>query len=96
MVEPMGVDFFADDQTGHSTWKALGFQPDRPIRYSYTYTPSREGCDPIGADELATVSFRAEGDLDGDGVRSIFELRSILDATGLHEPDALHVYQRVE
>jgi len=95
-IDPIEVDFFADEQTGHATWEALGFQPDRPIRYSYSYTPSHEGCDLIGGKEPGTVTFRAEGDLDGDGVRSIFELRSALDATGLHQADALHVYQRVE
>jgi hypothetical protein len=95
-VESEKVDFSADDQSGHATWTALGFQPDRPIRYSYSYTPSREGCDLIGSDDLGSVTLRAEGDLDGDGVRSIFERRAILDASGLQPADALHVYRRVE
>jgi type II secretory pathway pseudopilin PulG len=95
-VESETVDFSADNQSGHATWTGLGFQPERPIRYSYSYTPSRAGCDRSGRDDLGSVTFRAEGDLDGDGVRSVFERRAILDATGLQPADALHVHQRVE
>lgn len=95
-VDSAEVDFFAEDQPGHATWEALGFQPERPIRYSYSYTPSRAGCGLIGRDASGTVSFRAEGDLDGDGVRSIFERRAIIQTDGLQPADALHVYQRIE
>lgn len=95
-VDSNTVDFFAEEQPGHTTWEALGFQPDRPIRYSYSYTPSRDGCGLDGSDEIVSISFRAEGDLDGDGVRSIFERRATVDAGGLQPADALHVHQRVE
>ncbi|MGB8328883.1 MAG: hypothetical protein WCE62_02055 [Polyangiales bacterium] len=95
-VESTEVDFLSDDQEGHATWESLGFQPDRPIRYSYSYLPSRDGCNLIGNEALGSVSFRAEGDLDGDGVRSVFELRAVLDATGLQPPEVLNVHQRVE
>jgi len=95
-VDSNAVDFFADEQVGHTTWEALGFQPDRPIRYSYSYTPSRDGCGLDGSDEIVSISFRAEGDLDGDGVHSIFERRATVDAGGLQPADALHVHQRVE
>lgn len=95
-VESERVDFFADGQAGHATWEALGFQPDRPIRYSYSYTPSRDGCHLAGDAESGWVSFRAEGDLDGDGVRSIFERRANLEADGLQAAGELHVHQRVE
>jgi type II secretory pathway pseudopilin PulG len=95
-VDLAEVDFFADDQAGHSTWEALGFQPDRPVRYSYSYTPSRDGCDLIGSDALGAVAFRAEGDLDGDLVRSTFERRATLEADGLKPADVLHVHKRTE
>ena len=90
------VDFFADDQAGHTTWKALGFQPDHPVRYSYSYTSSQDGCDLIGSADWGSVSFRAEGDLDGDGVRSTFERQATLEANGFKPGDTLHVHQRTE
>ena len=74
----------------------LGFQPDRPVRYSYSYTPTEDGCDLIGSDELGSISFRAEGDLDGDGVRSTFERRATLEADGLKPANALQVHRRIE
>jgi type II secretory pathway pseudopilin PulG len=95
-VDLAEVDFFADDQAGHSTWEALGFQPDRPVRYSYSYTPSHDGCELIGSDDLGAVTFRAEGDLDGDLVPSTFERRATLEADGLKSADVLHVRQRTE
>ncbi len=95
-VDSVEVDFFADDEVGHSTWEALGFQPDRPVRYSYTYTPSRDGCALDGNEDLRTVTFRAEGDLDGDLVRSTFERQATLEAGEWKPADALHVHQRTE
>jgi hypothetical protein len=95
-VELTEVDFSAEEHSGHASWEALGFQPDRPVRYSYSYAPSHHGCDLIADGEPRVVSFRAEGDLDGDGVRSIFERRATIDAKGLKPADTLHVYQRVE
>lgn len=95
-VDPAKVDFFAEEQAGHATWEALGFQPDRPVRYSYTYTPTRVGCDLIGSDNAGAVTLRAEGDLDGDLVRSTFERQATIEADGLRPTDALHVRQRTE
>jgi hypothetical protein len=90
------VDFFADDQAGHSTWEALGFQPGRPVRYSYSYTPSHDGCALNGNEEPGAVTFRAEGDLDGDLVRSIFERQATLEAGAFKPATTLHVHQRIE
>ncbi|MGB3049548.1 MAG: type II secretion system protein [Polyangiales bacterium] len=90
------VDFAAEEQSGHESWEALGFQPDRPVRYSYSFLPGQHGCDLVDAGDLRSVSFRAEGDLDGDGVRSIFERRSRIDGTGLTPADTLHIHRRVE
>lgn len=95
-VDSVEVDFSAADESGHVSWEALGFQPDHPIRYSYTYTPTRHGCDLLSADASVEISFRAEGDLDGDGVRSTFERRGSLEADGLRPAAALRVHQRIE
>ena len=95
-IESADVDFFAEEQAGHATWEALGFQPEQPIRYSYSYTPSQSGCDLIGADELGSVSFRAVGDLDGDGVWATFERQATLEAGEFKPGDKLHVHQRTE
>jgi type II secretory pathway pseudopilin PulG len=95
-VEPVTVDFVAADQPGHESWSALDFQPDRPIRYSYSYRPAKNGCDLESSEGAALVSFRAEGDLDGDGVRSTFERRATLEAGALEPEGVLHVHQRIE
>ena len=95
-VDPIEVDFVAEDQAGHASWAALGVQPDRSLRYSYSYRPSHHGCGLGSGDEPHTVSFRAEGDLDGDGVLSTFERRASIDAEGLKPEGPLHVHRRVE
>ncbi|MGB5810495.1 MAG: hypothetical protein WBG86_08200, partial [Polyangiales bacterium] len=79
------------------TWKALGFRPARPLRYRYSYLPSESGCG-IGDDGThMEVIFRAEGDLDGDGVMSRFERRSVPTSGGVLEPlEELHIDRRVE
>ncbi|MGB5351696.1 MAG: type II secretion system protein [Polyangiales bacterium] len=95
-VDSATVDFAAEEQSGHESWGALGFQPDRPVRYSYSYAPDRHGCDLVGEGDLRSVSFRAEGDLDGDGVRSMFERRATFGSTEWRPDETLHVYRRVE
>jgi len=95
-VDSAMIDFAAEEHAGHESWEALGFQPDRPVRYSYSYVPSHHGCELVGDQVLRSVSFRAEGDLDGDGVRSVFERRATIDGTGLKPAEALHIYRRVE
>ena len=95
-VEAQRVDFYSPEAKGHETWKALGFQPDHPVRYSYTFTPAVDGCDLVGREDLGTVSFRAVGDLDGDGVESTFEWQATLGRDGWEQADVLHVHQRIE
>lgn len=95
-VDSATIDFAAEEHAGHETWEALGFQPDRPLRYSYSFLPSHHGCDLVGDGDRGLVSFRAEGDLDGDGVRSVFERRATIDGTGLKPTETLHIHRRVE
>jgi type II secretory pathway pseudopilin PulG len=94
--EPRAVDFFSPDVTGNATWEAIGFQPNRPIRFSYRYSPSEHGCGLRGTNREVSVVFRAEGDLDGDGVRSVFERRATVGRDGFTPADALLVHQRTE
>ena len=95
-VDPQMVDFWSEDTPGHATWKAFGFQPERPIRFSYRYTTSRHGCGLRESDEGVAATFRAEGDLDGDGVLSTFERRASIGPDGLTPADSLLVHQRIE
>jgi len=102
-IDPEVVDFFAPTAQGHDNWEALGFQPDGAIRYSYRYMPSEAGCDLGGEGKNGPVTFRAEGDLEGDGVRSRFERQAAPTLDGTLQPlggpdglEVLHVHQRVE
>ena len=90
------IDFHAAEATGSATWQALDFQPDRPVRFSYSYTPSRHGCRLGDESEPGSVLFRAEGDLDGDGVRSTFERRATIGRDRLEPEGVLLVHQRTE
>lgn len=91
------VDFSAAETPGAPTWTALGFHPDRPLRYRYTFAPSRSGCDLAPDGSAPFVVFRAEGDLDGDGSRSTFERNAGVDGDGNLVPrDILFVRNRVE
>lgn len=95
-VDPVAVDFTADDTEGSETWSALGVAPSRPVRFSYAYAPSRSGCGLSSLDEPVEVVFRARGDLDGDAVFSTFERHAVVDRTGFQEADVLRVHQRIE
>lgn len=56
-----------------SGWAEFGYRPDQFFRYAYELRTSPDG--------RSTV-VHAEGDLDCDGVRSIYELRLTLGASG--------------
>lgn len=95
-VDSHDVDFFSTETDGHATWEALDFQPDRPVRFSYSFEPVANGCALGRNSEPTPIVFRAEGDLDGDGVRSTFERRATIDRNGFTPADALLVHQRTE
>jgi type II secretory pathway pseudopilin PulG len=72
--KPVAVRFADPEAPGSSTWQALGFEPSRPIRYRYTLAVPSAGCQQMrDSRDQFVVSVRAEGDLDGDGVLSLFE-----------------------
>lgn len=95
--EPISVDFGAPDTPGVDTWRALEFAPKVPLRYRYTFLPRAPACvvgDPF---PVPTLTLRAEGDLDGDGVFSRFERRAKLRARGVLEGERmLHIADRIE
>ncbi len=74
-VDAVLVDFTESNVTGVATWKAIGFAPETPLRFRYTFVPASTGCDrrPAAARGAPTVVLRAEGDLDDDGEYSRFE-----------------------
>ncbi|MDQ3035274.1 MAG: hypothetical protein M3Y87_22915 [Myxococcota bacterium] len=97
-VEPVDVDWSDASTLEGETWTALGFAPERPVRFSYAFEPTTHGCGLRSPAGTYLVTFRAEGDLDGDGERSIFERRAAANPeTGELEPlGILYVRDRVE
>ena len=90
------TDFSAQSAQGASSWQALGFTPQQPLRFRYTVTPAAWGCNRNLADGTPIV-LRAEGDLDGDGLYSSFERRArTLPAGKLQADGMLHVQDRIE
>ena len=74
---PVPVVFGAGDAP--ATWRAIGYEPAGPIRYRYTFLPARSGCGVLPADSHGepVLTLRAEGDLDGDGVLSLYERTAV-------------------
>lgn len=94
---PVTVDFQAPDTKGSETWRALGFQPDRPVRYRYAFTPRAAGCDLGKRPGTDLVTMSAEGDLDGDGATSRFWRLAGMGVEGELVPiGVLYVSNRVE
>lgn len=96
--EPVEVDWADASTPDGLTWTALGFAPSRPVRFSYSFEPTTHGCGLRSAEGTYLVTFRAQGDLDGDGERSIFERRAAADPrTGELVPiGTLYVRDRIE
>ena len=94
-VDPVAVDFAAAATPGASTWRAIGFAPADPTRFSYALTPTTAGCD-MPASPPQVLVLAAEGDLDGDGVRSHFERRATVHGDDLVPTGVLIVRERVE
>ncbi len=96
-VYPMQTDFAAKELPHSATWIALGLTTAQ-VRYSYQVSVAAPGCGPRANPPPVLVTFRAEGDLDGDGVRSSLERTAgaSSDQTELKPGPLLRVSQRVE
>jgi Tfp pilus assembly protein PilE len=95
-TDPVAVDFAAATTPGAATWSALGFAPADPTRYRYTLTPAMVGCDVTARGRAHVLVLTAEGDLDGDDVRSRFERRATVRGDDLVPTGVLIVSERVE
>lgn len=95
--EPATVDFDSEETPGYETWRALEFQPEIPVRYSYSFEPTAAGCGLRSPEGTYLLTLRAEGDLDGDGERSVFERRVAATEDGELVPfGILYVRDRAE
>jgi hypothetical protein len=92
-ADPVDVDFAADER-GAATWLALGQRGTARLRYSYEIIVPEPGC----AIRLArpALTFRAYGDLDGDGMRSLLERVSVPGAEALTPQGPLRILSRTE
>jgi type II secretory pathway pseudopilin PulG len=98
-LDPVPVDFGASDTIGRATWNALGITDVRDLRFSYSVIVPKAGCAPHDiAQGAAIITFRAEGDLDGDGIKSLIERSATLsaDQRTLVPIPPLRVERRVE
>jgi hypothetical protein len=83
----------SDDPPGvwdHPTWRALSFGFDQPHAFSFAFE-STQG--PTGQSHFRAV---AQGDLDGDGVTSTFEVRGEADSSGARLVPGMYVDREVE
>ncbi|MBW2463564.1 MAG: type II secretion system protein, partial [Deltaproteobacteria bacterium] len=96
-ADPIVVDFSSEDLERAAPFRALGFAPVRPLRYRYTYTPIKDGCDVRATEGRRLLTLRAEGDLDEDGKYSLFERLATSNAEGELVPlGVLQVTNRTE
>lgn len=91
------LDFEGTDLS-RAGFTAIGFTIEEPVRFAYSMTPTVSGCDLHSPEGTYLVTYRAEGDLDGDGERSLFERRDrALDGEDVLEPvGILYVRDRTE
>jgi hypothetical protein len=87
-AQPVAITLAEPTTPGNATWRALGFEPEAPVRYRYSFAPDASGCELWRRVPLPTVHLRAEGDLDSDGTRSLFE-HTLRIADGQLAPDPL-------
>lgn len=76
------VEFGDESVAGHETWRALGYEPQREVRFRYSIDVLRARCDVRAAPGTRLVDVVAEGDLDLDGQYSRFSIPLIQDEHG--------------
>lgn len=89
---------FAGTDLARTGFVAMGFTIEDPVRFSYSMIPTVSGCDLHSPEGTYLVTYRAEGDLDGDGERSLFERRDhALEGEDVLEPiGILYIRDRTE
>jgi hypothetical protein len=95
-VDALPHAFTVQGAPGAATWAALAFEPERPIRYAYTFAPTTAGCDLASDGRTPVLSLRAEGDLDGDGRRGRYERRAVIRGDVLEPTGVLIVHAPLE
>ncbi|MEO0326165.1 MAG: hypothetical protein AAF447_24665 [Myxococcota bacterium] len=97
-VSPNAAPFLAGSPPdAEAGWAALGFAPEREVRFRYRFEPAAEGCGVEVPPGEPLYRLRAEGDLDGDGVLSRFERLATLSDDGRVVPlGPLRVTDRTE
>jgi hypothetical protein len=80
-VEPVEASFVQPGMPGREVWEALAFQPPA-ARYMYSFVPEADGCGLRRDENVPLVTYVAEGDLDGDGILSLFELSAGVTVDG--------------
>jgi type II secretory pathway pseudopilin PulG len=91
-ADPVQVDF-AHDERGAATWSALGREA-APLRFGYQLEVLEPGCTQRAAGPA--LYLRAFGDLDGDGVTSLFERAARVEHGALVPQGPLRTINRVE
>jgi hypothetical protein len=97
-AEAVVVDFDGQDTPGREVWQALGLHGEQRLRYSYTVSIAQPGCGPRSSASSPAITFRAIGDLDGDGVFSTLERHTNIsgDLRTLVPTGPLHIRDRTE
>jgi hypothetical protein len=70
-------------------WRALKFSQSGPMRYQYTVLTQGEGSN-------AQIIIRAMGDLDNDGVYSVYELNAKINGTSVEQIGEIRVREEGE
>jgi len=86
--------YMLDPSSVPESFTALGWTPSDPLYYQYEIV-SVGGCGHSAGENL--YSFRAYGDLDGDGTTSMYELTAGVDANGeLYRSPGIYTEQELE
>jgi type II secretory pathway pseudopilin PulG len=91
-AEPVEIDF-THDEHGAPTWQALARRPSA-LRFGYQVEVLEPGCAQRAVGPA--LYLRAFGDLDGDGVTSMFERASRVERGALVPQGPLRTVNRVE
>ncbi|MBI2892094.1 MAG: prepilin-type N-terminal cleavage/methylation domain-containing protein [Deltaproteobacteria bacterium] len=96
---PSGDRVTVDFPTADPTWEQIDFEVTDPVYFAYAYDAvnAAGACGLTGAGGAAFTA-QAQGDLDDDGARSIFERAAIISAAGagIQGSEGLYVSNETE